>query len=246
MERCVRTKRRPRQGRDRLSREGQEGVGLPRPINGALRRLVPKFCKTEESGSRLKRFRGLSCFLAAHPLQVHAGRNQLKSLLVTVTDREALHARRLSSMRRAAPHAVRARRGALLDLQVREFPGEASILAVLRQQPLNLFLTLLPVHRAFRASWCPRIADKHHASNGKAKDEGGQAAGSGVWNRAMIVTLAEKHPTRQPRLPCPNPHPDSARPWAASCTSSNTASSKAAPAAMPARSGAAARPSPSR
>jgi hypothetical protein len=59
----------------------------------------------------------------------------------------------LNAARGAAPHAVRARCGALLDLQVREFSGEASIFAMLRQQPLNLFLTLLPVHRAFRASW---------------------------------------------------------------------------------------------
>jgi hypothetical protein len=63
--------------------------------------------------------RGLSRFLAAHPLQVHAGRNQLQSLLVTVTDRESLRPRGLKSTRGAAAHAVRARCGALLDLQVR-------------------------------------------------------------------------------------------------------------------------------
>src|SRR5262245_40690026 len=44
---------------------------------------------------------------------------------------------------------------------------------------------------------------------------GGPPTGTGVWNRAMIVTLAEKHPTQQPRLPCPNHRSDSARPWAA-------------------------------
>jgi hypothetical protein len=44
----------------------------------------------------------------------------------------------------------------------------------------------------------------------------------------MIVTLAEKQPSEQRRLPCPSRRPDSARPWAASCTSSNTASSRAA------------------
>jgi hypothetical protein len=105
----------------------------------------------EESGGGLKRLRGLSCFLSAHPLQVRAGRNQLQPLLVTVTDRELLHARGLSATCGAASHAVRARCGVLLDLQVRELSGEASILAVLRQQPLNLFLPFLPVHSAFRA-----------------------------------------------------------------------------------------------
>src|SRR5262245_28715478 len=84
--------------------QGRAGGGRsPAAHQRRLAKIGSKICKTEESGSRLKRFRGLSCFLAAHPLQVHAGRNQLKSLLVTVTDREALHARRLSSMRRAAP-----------------------------------------------------------------------------------------------------------------------------------------------
>src|SRR5262245_19608161 len=33
------------QGRDRLSREWREGVGLPRPTNGAFRRLVPEFVR---------------------------------------------------------------------------------------------------------------------------------------------------------------------------------------------------------
>src|SRR5262245_20083811 len=54
MKRRVRKKAAP-PGRDRLSRERAGGVVLPRPINGAFRRLVPKFV-TEESGSRLKRF----------------------------------------------------------------------------------------------------------------------------------------------------------------------------------------------
>src|SRR5262245_21945093 len=114
--------------------------------------------------------RMLSRLLAAHPLQVHAGRNQLQPLLVTVADRELLHARRSNATRGAAPHAVRARCGALLDLQVREFPGEASILAVLRQQPSNLFLTLLPAHSDFRASFRDVCnGDKHQGANGKVE-----------------------------------------------------------------------------
>jgi len=72
-----------------------------------------------------------SRLLAAHPLQVHAGRNQLQPLLVTMTDRELPHAWRLLATCRAAPHPVRAWRDALLDREVREFPDEASIVAVL-------------------------------------------------------------------------------------------------------------------
>src|SRR5262249_48275563 len=49
----------------------------------------------------------------------------------------------------AAPQAVRAWRWALLLLQVRELSDEASIFAVLCLKPLNLFLTLLPVHSFF-------------------------------------------------------------------------------------------------
>src|SRR5215510_4237331 len=121
-----------------------------------MAKIGSEVCGAEESGSRLKRYRRRSRFLAAHPLQVHAGRNQLQSLLVTVADRELLNPRGLNTTRGAAAHAVRARRGALLNLQVGEFSGEASILAVLRQQPLNLFLTLFPVHSAFRAVVTPK------------------------------------------------------------------------------------------
>ena len=88
----------------------------------------------------------LSRLLSAHPLQVRAGRNQLQPLLVTMTDGELLHAWGLSSTCRAASHAVRAWRGALLYLQVRELSGEASVCAVLLPKPLNFFLTFLPVH----------------------------------------------------------------------------------------------------
>jgi hypothetical protein len=88
----------------------------------------------------------VSRLLAAHPLQVHAGRNQLQPLLVTMTDGELPHARRLLATCRAAPHPVRAWRGTLLDREVREFPGEASIVAVLPPKLLNLFPTFLPVH----------------------------------------------------------------------------------------------------
>jgi hypothetical protein len=87
-----------------------------------------------------------SRLLAAHPLQVHAGRNQLQPLLVTMTDRELPHAWRLLATCRAAPHPVRAWRDALLDREVREFPDEASIVAVLPSKLLNLFATFLPVH----------------------------------------------------------------------------------------------------
>jgi hypothetical protein len=87
-----------------------------------------------------------SGLLAAHPLQVRAGRNQLQPLLVTMPDRELLHSRGSSPTRGAAPHVIRARRRALLHLEVREFSAEASISAVLRLKTLNLFLPLLPVH----------------------------------------------------------------------------------------------------
>ena len=88
----------------------------------------------------------LSWLLAPHPLQVRAGRNQLQPLLVTMPHGELLHAWRWNSTSGAAPHAVRAWRCALLHLQVRELSDEASIFAVLRLKPLNLFLTLLPMH----------------------------------------------------------------------------------------------------
>ena len=138
----------------------------------------------------------LSRFLAAHPLQVHAGRNQLQPLLVTVADRELLHARGLNTARGAAPHAVRARCDALLDLQVREFSGEASILAVLREQSSNLFLTLLPAHSASMPVANPRNGDKHQAANGKAARSTELRRNGSAWNRAITMTLAEKHPTK--------------------------------------------------
>jgi hypothetical protein len=88
-----------------------------------------------------------------HPLQVRAGRNQLQPLLVTMPHGELLHAWRWNSTSGAAPHAVRAWRCALLHLQVRELSDEASIFAVLRLKPLNLFLTLLPVHSFSLGDW---------------------------------------------------------------------------------------------
>jgi hypothetical protein len=64
-------------------------------------------------------------------------------------DRELLHPWGLSAASGAAPHAIRARRRALLYLQVWELSDQTSILAVLGLKPLYLFLTLLPVHCAF-------------------------------------------------------------------------------------------------
>jgi len=58
----------------------------------------------------------LSSLLAPHPLQVRAGSNQLKPLLVAVTDGELLHTWGLSSTSGAAPHAIRTWRRALLNL----------------------------------------------------------------------------------------------------------------------------------
>jgi len=66
-----------------------------------------------------------------------------------VADREAFHAWRLNATCCAAPHTVRTRRGSLLNLQVREFSGQASIVAVLRSKLLNLPLTLFPVQFGF-------------------------------------------------------------------------------------------------
>ena len=88
-----------------------------------------------------------------HPLQVRAGRNQLQPLLVTMPHGELLHAWRWNSTSGAAPHAVRAWGCALLHFQVRELLDEASIFAVLRLKPLNLFLTLLPVHSFSLGDW---------------------------------------------------------------------------------------------
>ena len=49
-------------------------------------------------------------------------------------------------------HAVRAARCPLLYLQIWEFPGKASIFAVLCLKLLNLLQALLPVHSAFLAA----------------------------------------------------------------------------------------------
>ena|SRR5215472_1575315 len=97
----------------------------------------------------------LSRLLTPHPLQVHARGNQLQPLLVAMPDRKAFNAWWLSSARRAAPHAVRTRRNALLNLQVWKLPSKASIAAVLRPKLLDLFLTLLPVHffQSIPPSW---------------------------------------------------------------------------------------------
>jgi len=69
-----------------------------------------------------------------------------------MSDRELLHPRWSSPTGGAAPHAIRARRRALLHFQVREFSAEASISAMLRLKPLNLFLSFLPVHRTSSAA----------------------------------------------------------------------------------------------
>ena len=95
----------------------------------------------------------LSWLLTPHPLQVRAGRNQLQPLLVTMPHGELLHAWRWNSTSGAAPHAVRAWGCALLHFQVRELLDEASIFAVLRLKPLNLFLTLLPMHSFSLGDW---------------------------------------------------------------------------------------------
>jgi hypothetical protein len=107
----------------------------------------------------------LSGLLASHPLEVHAGRNQLQPLLVAVTDREALHAWRLNAPCCAAPHTVRTRRRSLLHLQVREFSGEASIVAVLCSKLFNLPLTLFPVQFGF--PWCKSHNSGMHSGQGR-------------------------------------------------------------------------------
>src|SRR6516165_7886425 len=82
--------------------------------------------------------------------------------------RELLRAWRWNSTSGAAPHAVRAWRCALLHLQVRELSDEASIFAVLRLKPLNLFLTILPMH-SFSLGDCSTLGftRKHYVPNGK-------------------------------------------------------------------------------
>src|SRR5262249_9417637 len=95
-----------------------------------------------------------SGLFASHPLQVRTGRNQLQPLLVTMPNRKLLHSRRARSTSGAASHAIRARRCALLHFQVWEFSDEASIGAVPRLKPCNLFLTLFPVHSVVLDSRC--------------------------------------------------------------------------------------------
>src|SRR5262249_51125180 len=81
---------------------------------------------------------------------------------------ELLHAWRWNSTSGAAPHAVRAWRCALLHLQVRELSDEASIFAVLRLKPLNLFLTLLPMHSfSLGIGSILGFTRKHYVPNGK-------------------------------------------------------------------------------
>ena len=113
---------------------------------------------------------GVSWLLAPHPLQVRAGYNQLQTLFVTMTDRESLHARRYNSTRGAAPHAVRAWRCPLLYLQVGEFSGETSIVAVLRLKLLNLLPTLLPVHSAFLSVGVSNYSNRHCALKSEARN----------------------------------------------------------------------------
>src|SRR5215831_18403212 len=67
------------------------------------------------------------------------------------------------SASRAAAHAVRAWCCPLLHLQIREFSGEAPIVAVLRLKILNLLLALLPVHSAFLSIDGIRSSNKHCA-----------------------------------------------------------------------------------
>src|SRR5262249_16375990 len=84
-----------------------------------------------------------SGLFASHPLQGRTGRNQVQPLVVSMPNRKLLHSRRARSTSGAASHAIRARRCALLHFQVWEFSDEASIGAVPRLKPCNLFLTLL-------------------------------------------------------------------------------------------------------
>jgi hypothetical protein len=105
----------------------------------------------------------LSGFLASHPLQVRARYNQLQPLFVTMADRELLHARRQNATSSSAPHAVRARGCSMFYLQVREFSGEAPIVAVLCLKVLNLLLAVLPVHSAFLGDGGSESSNKHYA-----------------------------------------------------------------------------------
>jgi hypothetical protein len=149
----------PPRHRDRQGARGRPGERLSgvgsRPLRTrALRRAQRAYDGKTVPGTfnRLNPEISLSCLLTPHPLQVRAGRNQLESLLVTMTDGELLHAGGLGSTCRGASHAVRAWRGALLYFQVRELSGEAPVCAVLLPKPLNLFLTFLPVHPC--CPWC--------------------------------------------------------------------------------------------
>src|SRR4029079_19082184 len=87
-----------------------------------------------------------SRLFAAHPLQVHARRNQLESLLVAVSDGELLHTRWTGPTRCAAAHVIRAWCWTLVEFQIWKVSVQLSVGAVLRPEPLDLFLTLLPVH----------------------------------------------------------------------------------------------------
>jgi hypothetical protein len=66
-----------------------------------------------------------------------------------MSNRESLHTRWRNPASGTASHAVRAGRCPLLYLQIWEFPGEASIFAVLRLKALNLLLAFLPVQLCF-------------------------------------------------------------------------------------------------
>src|SRR6516165_10280305 len=104
---------------------------------------------------------------------------------------ELLRAWRWNSTSGAAPHAVRAWRCALFHLQVRELSDEASIFAVLCLKPLNLFLTLLPVHSFFLGGLVQILGftRKHYVPNGKP---GGSVSAEGhVWTAPPWQELSE-------------------------------------------------------
>jgi hypothetical protein len=113
--------------------------------------------------------------------------NQLQTLFVTMTDRESLHARRYNSTRGAAPHAVRAWRCPLLYLQVGEFSGETSIVAVLRLKLLNLLPTLLLVHSAFLGVGGFENLDMHCSPNGKRQGRGGSTHHPHNWKALRLL-----------------------------------------------------------
>jgi len=87
-----------------------------------------------------------------------------------MTNRELLHAWRLSATCCAAPHTVRTWCGALLDLQLWKFSGETPIFAVFRSKPFNLFFTFLPVHSCFPCCFCKSLsAGKYYGTAWQAK-----------------------------------------------------------------------------